>query len=454
MATRPRPYVLTNTSVDVLNAIRNSASTNYRDYVPVATPNAESIREIGAIIMDYPALQNEFLSALVNRIGLVMITSKMYTNPWNMFKKGKLDFGETIEEIFVNIVKPHQYDPVEAEGKLFKRELPDVRSAFHVMNYQKFYPTTIQNDDLRQAFLSWDGITDLITKIVEAMYTSAEYDEFLTMKYMLAKLILEGRLTPVTVPAISNATIKQTVTAIKNVANKMTFMSGAYNMAGVSTHTPKEEQYIIMSSDFDSSMDVEVLASAFNMDKADFIGHRVLVDSFGEFDMARLDELFEGDETYKRFTQTELDALKQIPAVLLDQNFFMIYDKMYKFTENYNGMGLYWQYFYHVWKIFSASPFANNAVFIPAEPTVTSVTVSPKEATIPAGSALGLTASVVTENFAPQEVAWTTNNADVTVNGSGQVTVGEDVVTGTQITVTATSTYDPEKSDTATITVG
>ena len=32
------------------------------------------------------------------------------------------------------------------------------------MNYQKYYKTTIQNDQLRQAFLSWQGITDLIAK--------------------------------------------------------------------------------------------------------------------------------------------------------------------------------------------------------------------------------------------------------------------------------------------------
>lgn len=90
MATIPKIKTLTNTSVDVLNVIRENATQNYKDYVPEATPDADSIRAIGAIIMDYPALQNEFLSALVNRIGRVMITSKMYDNPWRMFKKGML----------------------------------------------------------------------------------------------------------------------------------------------------------------------------------------------------------------------------------------------------------------------------------------------------------------------------------------------------------------------------
>ena len=77
MPSIPKTVTLTNSSVDVLNAIRNSATTNYRDYVPIATQSAESIREIGAVIMDYPALQNEFISALINRIGRVLVTSRM-----------------------------------------------------------------------------------------------------------------------------------------------------------------------------------------------------------------------------------------------------------------------------------------------------------------------------------------------------------------------------------------
>ena len=100
MAVKPTIKTLTNSSVDILNVIRENATQNYKEYVPKATPDANSIRQIGAVIMDYPALQNEFLNALVNRIGRVLITSKMYDNPWAMFKKGMLELVETVEEIF------------------------------------------------------------------------------------------------------------------------------------------------------------------------------------------------------------------------------------------------------------------------------------------------------------------------------------------------------------------
>lgn len=452
MATVPKIKTLTNTSVDVLNAIRNNATQNYRDYVPKATANADSIREIGAIIMDYPALQNEFLSALVNRIGRVLITSKMYDNPWAMFKKGMLEFGESIEEIFVNMAKPFQFDPAVAESNVFKREIPDVRAAFHIMNYQKYYKSTVSNDQLRQAFLSWQGITDLIAKIVDAMYTGANYDEFITMKYMLARHIIDGHMYPVEIPAPTEANMKQVVAKIKGISNQYEFQSNKYNLAGVYTHTLKRDQYLMINANFDATMDVEVLASAFNMSKAEFMGQRVLVDSFGSLDVERLKILFKDDPTFKEPTQEELNALDAIPCVMVDRDWFMIFDNFYNFTEQYNGEGLYWNYWYHVWKTFSVSPFANNALFIPGTPGVTSVTVTPGTATAAVGQSVQFNAAVVTTNFAPKSVVWTTNSDKAVVDQSGKVTLLTGA-TGT-ITVTATSTFDSKKTGKATITVG
>lgn len=449
MPTIPKAQTLNASSVDILNAIRNSASTNYRDFVPTAKNTPESIRRIGEIIMQYTPLQNEFLNALVNRIARVIITSKMYSNPLSMFKKGLIDFGETIEEIFVNIANPHQYDVEESENKVFAREIPDVRAAFHTLNYKKFYKQTIQNKDLNQAFLSWDGITDLISKIVNAMYTAANYDEFVTTKYMLAKAILDGRLSAITVDAND---AKGAVTKIKGVSNALTFMSNNYNVAGVQTFTDKADQYLLVNSQFDSEIDVEVLASAFNMSKAEFMGHRILIDGFGTLDVARLNALFKDDPNYKEPSQDTLTALNAIPAVLVDKNFFMIFDNMYEFTENYNGQGLYWNYFYHTWKTFSMSPFANALVFVPAVPSVTAVSVSPTAITCKKGQSVQLSVSVETENYAPKTVNWKSDTDGVTVDINGHVTVATSVTASTA-KITATSTYDKTKSGECTVTI-
>lgn len=451
MATRPTVKTLTNSSVDILNVIRENATQNYQDYVPKATKDADSIRQIGAIIMDYPSLQNEFLSALVNRIGRVLITSKMYSNPWASFKKGMLEMGETIEEIFVNIAKPYQFDPAVAESNLFKREIPDVRAAFHIMNYQKYYKATISNDQLRQAFLSWQGITDLIAKIVDAMYTGANYDEFITMKYLMARHILDGHMKPFEIPAVATDSLKEITSTIKGVSNNFEFLSNDYNLAGVYTFTNKSDQYMIVNSLFDAKMDVEVLASAFNMSKAEFMGNRVMIDSFGSLDLARLKELFADDPTFILPTEEELKALDEIPAVIVDKDWFMIFDNYFNFTEQYNGEGLYWNYWYHVWKTFSVSPFANNALFIPGKPAVTGVDVSPKIVTAKVGQDVQFKAKVTTDNFASQAVKWSTNSAQAVVDASGKVTLLKGATSA--ITVTATSVFDDSKNGVATINV-
>ena len=454
MPTRPRIVTMTNSSVDVLNAIRNNASINYQNYVPVATNDPESIREIGAIIMDFPNLQNEFLSALINRIGRVILTSKLYENPLAMFKKGMLEFGETVEEIFVDIAKPFEYDPAVAESNIFKRQKPDVRSAFHVLNYQKFYKATIQQNDLKKAFLSWGGVDELIAKIVDAMYTAANYDEFLTTKYMLARHILKGQLYPISVGTVNPANAKGVVTTIKGVSNDIEFPSRKYNLAGVQNYTIKENQYLLVNSKFDAMIDVEVLASAFNMSKAEFMGKRVLVDSFGNLDIDRLDELFADDPNYVQPTQAELEALDSIPCVLVDKDYFMIFDALFEFTEQYNGEGLYWQYWYHTWKVFSVSPFANALAFTVGTPDVTGVTVSPATATVTAGQSISLGAVVATDYFAPQSVNWTSSDEDIaTVSPSGVVTVNPDATPSDTVTITATDSFTGDESDTCVITV-
>lgn len=453
MPVKPKIRTLTTSAADILNVIRNNASVDYRNYVPKADANdVESVRTIGAIIMDYPALQNEFLNALVNRIGRVMLTSKMYSNPIAFFKKGVLEYGESIEEIFVNIAKVQEFNPEIAEQEVFKRVVPDVRAAFHIMNYQKFYKATVTQEQLKQAFLSWDGVTDLIARIVDSMYTGANYDEFLVMKYLLARHILDGRVYPVTVPTVNAENAKAIVTTVKGVSNKLTFMNSEYNPAAVRTFTEKTDQYMIVNSVFDATMDVNVLASAFNMDKAEFLGHRVLIDGFGDLDVARLGEIFAGDPTYHEPSQVELTALNAIPAVIVDKDWFMVFDMLTQFTEQYNGQGLYWNYFYHVWKTFSVSPFANSVLFVPGTPSVTSVTVSPTTATVPKGGSASLSCVVETEYFAPQTVVWTSNAADVKVSAAGVVTVDADAKSASA-TITATSAFDSTKSATCAVTV-
>ena len=451
MPTRPQKVTMDTQVLNILNAIRNNASNEYRDYVPPIT-DVSQLKQIGTIIMDMPALQNQFLSALINRIGRVILSTRLYENPWSRFKKGMLDYGETVEEIFTNIAKPFQFEGSHTSPTTqFQKHIPDVRAAFHVMNYQKYYPYTIEQQKLRQAFLSADGVANLIGDIVNSIYTAANYDEFLTMKYVLAKTILNGRMYPIEVSAATAANAKDIVTTVKANSNILEFPSTKYNPAHVFQHTPKEEQIIFINANFDAVVDVNVLASAFNMDKAQFMGQRVLIDSFGAMDTERLAELFGDDPNYVPLTAEEIAALDAIPLAVVGEKFFMIFDNLNEFTEVYNGELLYWNYFYHQWKTFSTSPFENALVYVPTTPTVSSVEVTPATATVAANSSLQLTVTVTTTGFAPKTVVYESDTEGVTITEGGVVQIDAGV-SGT-VEITVTSTFDATKSDTVTLTV-
>ena len=415
-------------STTLLNAIKESASAIYKDRVPDATE--QNLREVGTAIMDYDITRNEFANALFNKIGLTVIKNKMFENPLKEFKRGMLDNGQDIEEIFVELCKASAYDPAVAETEVFKRNIPDVRSIFHRINREDMYKQTTSITDLQKAFTSESGMQSVIDKIISGMYVSDEQDEFLIMKAVIGQYGVEGKFIPVVVNVVnSEATAKIALAKIKEVSNNMTFISTNYNFAGVNTHTPKAEQVVLISTAFDALIDVEVLASAFNMDKADFIGRRVLIDDFG--------------------------GLSGVLCAVVDKEWFMDFDRLISAEQIYNPEGRYFNNFLHHHGVYSVSRFENAVLFVTSAPTVASVTVTPDSATLANGKKA--TYQLVTEasgtNYPPSKCSFASDNESVYVNSSGMVSVPTGL-TDVGVTITATSVFDPTKSDTFVVTIG
>lgn len=361
MARRIANSTLNASTIDILNVIRQNASYDYQQNVPEVT-QASDIPKVGEVIYGTPAFANQFINALVNRIAIVRVKSATFNNPYSILKKGYLEYGESIEDIFVSIAKAVDFTPEKATAREFKRTIPDVRSAFHVMNWRVMYPVTVQDEDLRQAFLSIDGVQNLIAKIVDSVYTGSEYDEFLLFKYLLIKAISHGKMYPSSIG--TGTDLSEAAVQFRGTSNLLPFMSNEYNEAGVKNNTPKDRQVIFMDAMFNAQYDVNVLASAFNMDKADFMGRLFLIDNWTEFDNERFDIIRENSDGIEEVTSAELELLANVKAVILDEEWFQVYDNNNKFTEKYVASGLYWNYFYHTWKTVSNSPFSNAVVFV------------------------------------------------------------------------------------------
>lgn len=406
------------TTSAVINAIAPSLS----ERIPTAT--AENLADIGQYILNNKSLANQFLNVLVNRIARVIITSRLYENPLAAFKKGSEKYGDIIEEIYVNIANAHEYNPQIAENEVYKRVIPDVGAVFHRTNSQLFYKATIQEESLEKAFTSEQGMRTLIAGIVDSLYSGANYDEFVAMKNIFAESADEMFYIKTDAPSVDN--IHNIVTNIKSASNLMEFMSNQYNAAGVMNYTPKSRQVLLIRADIDAIMDVNVLAAAFNMDKAEFMGRKVLVDNFGA----------ENPDVY---------------AVLCDDEFLMVVNTLDKFTEQYNAQGLYWNYFWHVWRVFSRSPFSNCIAFTSGTiVAATSVSITNTSGTYAKGTDLQMTATVAPATATNKNVRWTLEGAeaDTYISATGMVHFGT-AQTGT-LTIKATLVADPTKTDTCT----
>lgn len=355
-------------TIDILNVIRQNASAAYQDSVPAVSVETD-IPKVGEVLFGYPAFANEFISSLMNRIAQVRVRSAVFNNPYVDLKKGLITYGESIEEIFVQIAKARPFSYEKAAARELKRTMPDVKSAFHVMNWNVQYPITITETDLRKAFLSMEGVQDLIARIVDSIYKGAEYDEFLLFKALIIMGVTSGNMYPVSIG--DGTDLNDAAVQFRGMSNQLTFMSPNYNNAKVSTVTPKENQVIFMSAKFNAEFDVEVLARAFNMDRADFMGRLYLIDDFTTFDNDRFDEIRAESDMIPEITSDQLALMEDVVAILVDKEWFQVYDNVMKFTETFIASGDYWNYFYRVQKTVSYSPFSNAVVFVTDSATIT-----------------------------------------------------------------------------------
>lgn len=357
----PKRIALTNLNartIDIMNTIRANASAQYQDQIP-EVQTEHDLPQVGEYIVGYPAMANEFVTSLLNRIAQVRVKSAIFNNAYARFKKGYLEFGETVEEVFVQITKARAFRADKAAQREFKRTIPDVKTAFHIMNYRVQYPATIQNEDLRRAFTSFDALDDFIARVISNMTTAAEYDEYLLFKYLLIKGVNQGAIKVQTV----NGDNKAMATAFRAASNKLPFLSDQYNEAGVITNTPKADQNIFMDAAYNAEFDVDVLAAAFNMDKAEYMGKLELIDDFTTFDNERFEVIRQESDQIEEVTAAELANMANVKAILIDAEWFQVYDNLTQMTENYVASGLYWNYYLNIWKTVSFSPFSNAIAF-------------------------------------------------------------------------------------------
>lgn len=386
-------------SISVLNNIRANASAEYQQRIPEAT--RDNIAQIGQAFSTYTLLYNEFCGALINKIGKTLIENKMFKNKLARFKGGAILTQQDVEEIFIQMAEA--YGTYDADGTdALDRHDPksdQVQVIYHRMNRQDKYAISIGDVDFVRVFRSESTLDSFIRGLINSIYSGDAYDEWNAMKNVLAtygidttasatfKKTTDSTLTagktyytrkgtqpPFQYEVVTNPTVgligsyyewktdaqtgyfdyevptmasastkdefaKAFIKAVRKAVQDLSFASKNYNKAGVMTWSEPSEMVLLVNKDVITEVDVERLAQAFHTSETDMkvVPTILSMDDFGIM----------GD-TY---------------GLLVDKDFFRVYDTLSRMETQRNASGLFTNYFYHHWQILSASTFKNAVRF-------------------------------------------------------------------------------------------
>lgn len=333
--------------VDLFNLARQDTSAATQARVPSATET--NIQQIANVLFDdgYTPMLNEFVSSLVNRIVLTMVRNKSFSNPLAMFKKGSLPLGTDIQEIYTNPAKAEAYELSDAAmAKILTITDPDTHTAYYRRNRQDLYTKTVAREALQAAFKSWDDFGAYVDSIAQSLYSGNYIDEFNYTKALIDGAVKNDKvIKQVIVEPTNETTAKQFLKQVRALTKKLSFPSTEYNaytkMSGkegtITTWTDKDRIVFITTADVMAELDVDALAGAFNLEKADFLSRVIEVDRFAD---------------------------EKTLGVICDESWLQIYDNLFKMDEEYNGRVMATNFYLHAWGTYAISPFANAVALV------------------------------------------------------------------------------------------
>lgn len=338
-----KPFLPDTPNWKVMQAIRNVASDEYRRRVPEAT-QADIQASIKGLT-DYPGNWNEFVSQIINKVGLTIAKNRNWTNPLAKFKRGMLEWGDTIEEIQTGLLTAYVYDHDADYGERanFARERPEVQVNYHSVNRENFYKLTVDEVALRRAFLSPTGLAEFINSLMDGPTTSDNWDEYLAMRQLFKEYEDNGGFFKVNVPEIpedaeAGVEARQALRKIRTWIGKLPFLSDRYNAARMPVHAESAELELFITPEFQSALDVEALAGLFNVSYAEVNSRITIIDEFPE-------------------------GMEDIKVVLTTRDFFVVADTFYDTRTQPNAAGLYDNHFLHHHQIISVSRFVPAIAF-------------------------------------------------------------------------------------------
>ena len=426
-----------------LNAIREISSTIYHEYVPVIDDTTD-ISAFAQPLFDYPVVYNEFCDVLVNKLVYSQFETMTFNNPLRVLEGDRIPLGYAGEHVYTNPAKARGFNVNDFAGLLVKYEA-DVKVEYHTVNSDIQYCVTIARQQLKKAMTSWDNLASFITQLSNSLYNGAYIDFFRYTKNIISGAFKENRAVYEKITAVtSEATAKAFVERCRELFLNFQLPSTSYNAwaknggAGkpITTWTRPEDIVLIIRNDVRSKIDVQSLASAFNLQYADFIGNVITVDNFDAYD----------DDGNKIYDGSD------IVGMIADKAWFKIKTQDFFMENFYNPNNRTMQYYLNVQRMYNMSLFANGVIFATSAPTVNSTAVEFIETSASVKEGEKITLHVKTTPFTAN------NTLSYTSSATTYATVGNQTgkyieVTGVAAGSSTITVSDGTHSDTLSVTV-
>lgn len=355
--------------VTSLNAIREMSIQNgtaYHQYVPIIDENTD-IGSFGAPILNTPVVMNEFLSMLVNRIVYTSFETKYFRNPLQVLEGDRIPLGYAGQEIYVNPAKGRKYNVNDFAGLLVKYEA-DVKVQYTSVNMDLQYPVTVARHKLKQAFVSWEALDSFVAELSNSLYNGAYIDEYKFTKGLVSSAYKSNQAQVEVLSAPTTEALAKTFTTkLREMYLNMQVPSSEFNawkkVGGfgreIITYTNPEDIVVLVRNDIRAFLDVNVLAQAFNIDKATLMGNIISVDSFDEYDEEG-NKIFDGSN---------------ILGFIGDKSWFRIKRQDMYLDEFYNANNRTWQYYLNLTKMYNYSLFANGVILATSEASISATAI-------------------------------------------------------------------------------
>lgn len=412
-----------------LNEIRETLvqdNSVYQTQIPLVEHYTSS-QVYGQSLLALPSdLRNKFIQSLVNRIAYTKFQMDYFENPLRELANDELPLGAIGQDIYVNPAHGRVYNIDDFAGLLAKYE-SDVKVEYNELNFDVQYPVTIVRKELEKAFTSWGDFESFLMGLSQSLYNGAYIDDYNYTRKLITNAYLNNNVQMETFTFSNPAS--PTDTELKGLLARLRqayldFQApstqwnawgkvGGYGKAIVSWSNPRDI-VVFISNKLASILDVNALASAFNIDKAELLGRVYYVP---DFDVKDSDGNVVGDGS-------------SIYAFICDRRWFKIRDKAMFMDEFYNANNRSWQQYLNVIKSFNYSLFANALMLVGSVPTIEASTIAFDVTSV----------SVTAGNTATAKVITTPFNANETLSiASSDGDVATATISGKAITITGVS---------------